>query len=99
LGEVPRLDIDHYLEEVIEALNELWPRRSLGWKTAAQCWNARAPLPIHRYAFQEEVQQRANKIARRITESRQPEDLAERLAIEQALERLGYLRQEIGGWC
>jgi molybdenum-dependent DNA-binding transcriptional regulator ModE len=99
LGEVQRLNIDHYLEQMIEALNELWSRRSLGWKTAAQCWNARAPLPIDRQALQVEVQQRAHKIARRIAESRQPADLAERLAIEQTLKRLGYLRQEIGGWC
>lgn len=99
LGDLPRRDIDHCLEEMIAALNELWPRRSLGWKTSAQCWNARAPLRIVRHAFQEEVQQRASKIARRIAETRQPEDLAERLAIEQTLERLGYLRQETGGWC
>jgi molybdenum-dependent DNA-binding transcriptional regulator ModE len=99
LGKLPRLDIDPCLEDMIEALNELWPRRSLGWKTAAQCWNARASLSIDRHAFQKEVQQRAIKIARRIPESRQPNDLAERLAIEQTLERFGYLRQEIGGWC
>jgi transposase len=99
LGELPRLDIDHCLEEMIEALNELWPRRSLGWKTAARCWNARASLLIDRHAFREEVQQRAMKIARRISEKRQLNDLAERLAIEQTLERFGYLRQEIGGWC
>jgi transposase len=99
LGKLPRRDIDYCLEEMIEALNELWRRRSLGWKTAAQCWNARAPLSIDRQAFREEVQQRASRIARRIAERREPEDLAERLAIEQTLKCLGYLRQEIGGWC
>jgi transposase len=99
LGELPRLDIDHYFEAMIEALNELWPRHSLGWKTAAQCWNARLPLQIDRQAIQQEVQQRANRIASRIEGSRQPDDLAERLAIEQTLEHYGYLRQEIGGWC
>jgi hypothetical protein len=61
--------------------------------------DVRPPLSIDRLAFQEEVQQRATKIARRIAKNRQPEDLAERLAIEQTLERLRYLRQEIGGWC
>lgn len=42
---------------------------------------------------------RAARIARTLEGRGQPADMAERLAIEQTLTRMGYLRPEIGGWC
>lgn len=87
------------LQEMLESVNTLWPRCTLGWKTAAEIWNARPPLSIDRNAFREEVHERATRIARRLTDRGQPADLAERLAIEQTLENRGYLRQQVGGWC
>lgn len=87
------------LLEMLESVNTLWPRCTLGWKTAAEVWNARAPLVVDRSAFREEVHERASRIQRALTNRGQPADLAERLAIEQTLKRRGYLRQQIGGWC
>jgi hypothetical protein len=84
---------------MIDCLNRLWPRRSLGWATAADAWSARPPLVVDRQALREEVTDRAARIARTLDVRGQPADLAERLAIEQTLARMGYLRQEIGGWC
>lgn len=84
---------------MIDRINRLWPRRSLGWRTAADAWNARPPLVVDRTALHEEVMDRAARIARTLDVRGRPADLAERLAIEQVLARRGYLRQEIGGWC
>jgi hypothetical protein len=87
------------LQQMLDSVNALWPRRTLNWQTAAELWNARPPLNIDRIAFREEVHDRATRIARSLPPSAQPADLAERLAIERTLERMGYLRQEVGGWC
>lgn len=87
------------LPTMIDRLNRLWPRRSLGWTTAAAVWRARPPLNIDHIALHEEVMDRAMRIARTLNVRGQPADLVERLAIEQTLARMGYLRQEVGGWC
>lgn len=87
------------LREMLEGVNRLWRRRTLGWRTAAEAWGARPPLTVDRAALHEEVRERARAIARRLSGRGQPADLAERLAIEQTLTRMGYLRQQLGGWC
>jgi len=87
------------LPDMVDRVNRLWRRRSLGWRTAAEAWQARPPLTIDRQALHEEVIERARRIARTLSGRGQTEDLAERLAIEQTLTRIGYLRQELGGWC
>src|SRR5262249_55087012 len=87
------------LQNMLESVNNLWPRCTLGFRTAAAVWNARPPLTLDRNAFREEVHERAIRIARAMTNRGLPADLAERLAIEQTLVRRGYLRQQIGGWC
>jgi len=87
------------LERMIYCLNTLWPRRSLGWKTAAQAWNARPDIHIDRQAFKKEVQDRARYLEHHIDLRAKPADLVERLAIEQTLANLGYLHRQVGGWC
>jgi len=87
------------LREMLEGVNRLWRRRTLGWRTAAEAWSARPALTVDRDALHEEVRERARAIARRLSGRGQPADLAERLAIEQTLTRMGYLRQQLGGWC
>jgi hypothetical protein len=99
LGLKPYTELVPCLAEMLEGVNDLWRRRSLQWKTATEVWNARPRLTYDRHAFREEVEDRAIRIARTLTVRGQPADLAERLAIERTLERMGYLRQEIGGWC
>ncbi|MGH6892772.1 MAG: hypothetical protein ACREEP_10985 [Dongiaceae bacterium] len=87
------------LVEMLDRVNRLWRRRTLGWQTAAEVWSARPPLKVDRQALREEVDDRAIRIAHTLTGRGQPADLAERLAIEQTLTRMGYLRQEMGAWC
>jgi transposase InsO family protein len=87
------------LEQMIHCLNTLWPRRALGWRTAAQAWNARADIRIDRQAFKKEVQSRAQYLERNVDLRAKPADLVERLAIEQTLGNLGYLHRQKGGWC
>jgi transposase InsO family protein len=87
------------LEQMIHCLNTLWPRHALGWKTAAQAWNARSDICIDRHAFKKEVQSRARHLERHIDLRAKPADLIERLAIEQTLGNLGYLHRQKGGWC
>lgn len=91
--------IEPCLVQMLEGVNSLWRRRTLGWQTAAELWSARPPLGVDRTAFRQEVLDRALRIARTLQRRGQPADLAERLAIQQTLERMGFLRQQLGGWC
>jgi hypothetical protein len=93
-----RTKLEPCLQQMLDSVNTLWRRRTLNWHSAAELWNARPSLTIDRIAFREEVHNRATRIARSLRSS-PPEDLAERLAIQRTLERMGYLRQEVGGWC
>jgi hypothetical protein len=92
-------EIEPYLREMLASVNELWRRRKLAWKTATEVWQQRTPLNVDRRELCQEVQERASRLARDLDVRGKPADLAERLAIEQALERRGYLRKEVGGWC
>jgi len=91
--------LESCLRDMLESVNRLWRRRTLGWQTAAEAWSTRPPLTVDRDALHEEVRERAHAIARSLSGRGQPADLAERLAIEQTLTRMGYLRQQLGGWC
>ena len=92
-------EIEARLDEVLEAVNKLWRRRTLAWQSAFEAWSTRVPIDIDRGALCEEVSERAAHIAQQLHHRGKPADLAERLAIEQALESRGYLRRQIGGWC
>ena len=80
------------LDRMKTALNELWLRPTLGWRSAAQCWATRPPLDDDRDQLHDEVEQRAQRLVAHGVE----EDLAMRLAIEQALSNRGYLQITIG---
>ncbi len=99
LAELPPDEIEPYLLEMLASVNGLWRKRKLGWRTASEVWKQRAPLNVDRHELRQEVQERASRIARDLDVRGKPADLAERLAIEQTLERRGYLRKEVGGWC
>lgn len=76
------------LDRMKTALNERWRRPTLGWRSAAECWATRPPLDDDRDQLHDEVQQRVQRLVARGVE----EDLAMRLAIEQALTERGYLQ-------
>jgi transposase len=81
------------------ALNGLWRRRTLTWKTAAEAWHARSPVQEDRTMLRDEVHERAARIRHTLRGTGAPNGTAERFAIEHALRTRGYLRQEVGGWC
>jgi hypothetical protein len=83
-----RGDVQTELDQMKSALNERWLRPTLGWRSAAQCWNARRPLDDERSFFLDDVHERADRLRAHRVEDR----LAMRLAIEQALTQKGYLR-------
>lgn len=93
----PKLTDTH--DAMLSAFNARWPRRTLGWKTAKELWNARPPIRVDRAAFRKDVNRRAQRIRQRLDMKGKPKDLAERLAIEQALEARGLLRREKGRGC
>ncbi len=91
--------VESRLAEMIAAINGLWRRRLLGWRTPAEAWQSRARIEVNRSKLREEVNERAARIARHPQLRGKPADLAQRLAIEQAFQQRGYLRQIVGGWC
>jgi hypothetical protein len=92
-------EIAQRLEQLLQGVNKLWRRRTLGWRTPYEAWKARCRLEVDRRVLREEVSERAARIGRDLHGRGKPADLAERLAIEQVLETRGYLLKQPGGWC
>ena len=76
------------LDRMKTAVNEHWLRPTLGWRSAASCWETRPTLDDDRDELYAEVQERAE----RLRAHNVPHALAMRLAIEQALTQRGHLR-------
>ena len=92
--------IQQLLERMIHCLNTLWPRRNLGWRTAADAWRARAAISTDtRTRFIEEVKDRTRRLACRLNVRGVASDFVERLAIEQTLTHMGYLQLQSGKKC
>jgi transposase len=98
-GTLDACDLDRLMDEMLLALNAAWPRRSLGWQTSEEAWLARPAINEDRSALRAEVQDRAARIRRQADGRGATVAMAERLAIERALQTRGYLRLERGGWC
>lgn len=88
---LPPAPLAQDLRRMTAALNDRWPRRTLHWRTAGEVWRDRAPLLIDRVALAEEVDQRAARII--ATDAARDIDVANRFAIEHALESRGLLRR------
>lgn len=84
------------IDRMMASLNNLWPRRKLGWKTASQEWSTRPAIDIDRVKLRKEVEERCSRLLARgaVTPS-----LGWRLAVEQALTSRGLLRVKPGGGC
>lgn len=96
LGVVDPGELAVAAERMRAALNGAWPRRTLGWKTATEVWNARQSVDVDRDALRDEVKDRAARLRREIDIQ---DDRAERFAIEAALTQRQLLRRSAGGWC
>lgn len=99
IATTPADRVEARLRDMLDAVNGSWRRRTLHWKTASEVWEARPAPCVDRLQLRKEVEERAARIARDPQLRGKPADLARRLAIEQALQSRGYLRQTIGGWC
>lgn len=84
------------IDLMMESLNNLWPRRRLGWKTAGQEWRTRPALDVDRAELREEVERTC---ARLIARDGLKRDVGWRVAVKQALTRRGLLRVVPGGGC
>jgi hypothetical protein len=98
-GSLAALELPGALEQMVVVLNAEWRRPTLGWRTAAEVWHGRPELTVDRNALHEEVKEMTARIGRHLDVRGAPADLAERLAIEQALINRGFLKLEKGGWC
>ncbi len=85
--------------QMLRALNEVVPRRALGWRTPAAAWKD-CPKPlVQRQELAAEVEERRRKLEEdEAIRGRHP-GLAGRLTIEAALIHRGLLRLTKGGWC
>jgi hypothetical protein len=70
------------------ALNRLWRRPTLGWRSAEEVWLGRLPVDDDRDQLSDEVEERALRLRTEGVRS----DMAMRLAIEQALINRSYLK-------
>lgn len=89
-------DLDAHLERLRRALNERWKRPSLRWRTAAEVWSTRATVTFSRAELAHRVDERRRHLLASEKRDKLSDDLAERLAIEQTLTSLGWLRIENG---
>ncbi len=87
------------LTVMTHALNELWRRRTLDWKTAGELWRCRPNLQENRIELRHEVSELAARFERQLADHRDAHDRAWRLAIEHALTQRGYLHVDNGRWC
>ena len=85
-------------EMMRRVFNEKVPRRTLGWKTAAEVWCQRKVVAVNRQELADEVAERVRRLKKRVTRGAYA-GLFERLAIEAALTNRGLLGQRKGGWC
>lgn len=92
-----RLEV--HLTHMLHALNSLWPRRALHWHTPIEIWAQRPTLRVNRARMRNEVNLQTQRIARKLADRGRHDQLAERLAIIQVLERRGYLRLTRGDGC
>jgi hypothetical protein len=86
-------------DQMMAALNGLWRRSTLGWRTAEELWQARPRIHMDRQTLAAEVNHRAARLRRRLGVAPATQDLAWRLAVKQALVNRRLLRIEKGGWC
>jgi hypothetical protein len=84
------------IDHMMQSLNNLWPRRRLGWKMAAQAWSKRPALDVNRVELRKEVERTCNRL---ITHDGVNPDVGWRLAVKLALTKRGLLRVVPGGGC
>jgi hypothetical protein len=98
-GPLPAKQAQAACSRMLDALNRLWRRHTLSWRTAEELWKERQPVQLNRSELRAQVRGRAARIRRHSRSRGIPADLVERLAIEQTLTERGLLRRQPRGWC
>jgi transposase len=96
MGPVPSPVMAARSREKIGAMDTRWPRRALGWRTAQDIWQNRTRLTENRDHLRRDVQRIEARIRSKNRCRGFPADMAERLAIEAALTKRGYLSRQGG---
>jgi hypothetical protein len=92
-------ELEEAMQRMLRALNGAWRRAALQWRTPAEVWLAREPTNVDRKTLREEVLDRTRRLREKLQGGSDAEELARRLAIEQALEDRGLVQRIPGGWC
>ncbi len=85
--------------EMQAVLSGRWPRRKLGFITPDQAWERRPQQLKDRSTLLSEVRSLSVRLLDGKSIEAMSQDLADRLAVEIALSRRGYLKIETGGRC
>lgn len=98
LERLPADQVPAAVTRMTEVLNEVLPRRSLGWGTAASAWATRATVDdATRGAFRGDVEIRRARLQRAADRGKMNDQLVQRLAVEQALQARGLIAFTKGG--
>lgn len=81
------------------ALNALWPRAALGWRTPREVWHARPALQVDRLALADEVQAVRARLLTSAQRAARPVWWPARMAVEIVMQRHGWLARQPGGGC
>jgi transposase len=92
-------ELEEAMQRMLRALNGVWRRKALGWRTPSEAWLARTTADVDRRSLRDEVLERAQHLHEKLRDRSDAEELARRLAIEQALEDRGLVQRIPGGWC
>jgi len=92
---VPMCDVESRRDAMLDALNRLWPRRALCWKTPLDVWTTRPDVRENRDLLRQDVE--GKMLCWR--QKGVPESAAMRLAVIAALTERGYLRVDGGRAC
>jgi hypothetical protein len=99
MGRLTYKELERECAQMLEAFNELVPRRTLGWRSAAEAWRSCPKPSVDRVLLANEVEERRRKLEEDELIRSGHSGLAGRLAIQAALINQGLLRLTKGGWC
>lgn len=99
VGLLPDEEFAADIDEARRVLNEVVPRRSLGWKTAAVALQEQQSVVVDRVLLAAEVADEQKRIRLTLTDGPWADDKSRRLAIESVMARHEWLIRQEGGWC
>src|SRR5258706_8796028 len=96
-GVVTARAVKRAIPRMLNVLNAVWKRASLGWKTSREVWMERLALNVDRAKLRAHVDALEVKIGRKLVARGKSAVQARRFAIEAALTQMGLLCRVSGG--